>query len=152
VDFTWSFGLWKKICCRDGNQSPRYIVLYFAIDQCLLWMQKIRNQKFSAVFKKSNVNLLLGVIRFIRTKGFQTLLRVCVNANVCMFERTHAVHCVFSALCMVYLGNAVSWNRQNCNRQSMQRVQMLGHKCSFPKSHFLDSGRKKWQKVLRHWR
>jgi len=31
-------------------------------------------------------------------------------------------------------------------------VQILGHKCSFPNSHFIDSGRKKWQKVLRHWR
>jgi len=62
------------------------------------------------------------------------------------------VHYVFRALCIVYPGSAVSWSRQVCNRQSMQRVQMLGHKCSFPKCHCLDSGRKKWQKVLRHWR
>jgi len=57
-------------------------------------------------------------------------------------------------VCIVYPDSAVSWNRQDCNRQSesMQLVQMLRHKCSFPKSHFLDSGRKKWQKVLRHWR
>jgi len=41
------------------------------------------------------------------------------------------VHYVFRALCIVYPGSAVSWSRQVCNRQSMQRVQMLGHKCSF---------------------
>jgi len=29
---------------------------------------------------------------------------------------------------------------------------MLRHKRSFLNSHFLDSGYKKWQKVLRHWR
>jgi len=31
--------------------------------------------------------------------------------------------CVFCALCMVCPGSAVRWNRQGCNRQSMQRVQ-----------------------------
>ena len=62
----------------------------------------------------------------------------------CLKEQEHmTVHCVFCALCMVYPGMAVSWNRQDCNRQSMQRVQMLGHNSNFPKSHFLDSGRKK---------
>jgi len=30
----------------------------------------IQNEKFSAIFKKSNVNVLLEVILFIRTKGF----------------------------------------------------------------------------------
>jgi len=30
---------------------------------------------------------------------------------------------VFCALCMVCPGRAVSWNGQDCNRQSMQRVQ-----------------------------
>jgi len=29
-------------------------------------------------------------------------------------------------------------------------VSMLGHKCSFPNSHFLDSGCRKQQKVPRH--
>jgi len=32
---------------------------------------------------------------------------------------------VFSALCMVCPGSAVSWNRQGGNRQSMQRVQNI---------------------------
>jgi len=30
---------------------------------------------------------------------------------------------VFCALCMVCPGSAVSWNRQDCNRQSIQQVQ-----------------------------
>jgi len=30
---------------------------------------------------------------------------------------------VFCVLCMVCPGRTVSWNRQECNRQSMQRVQ-----------------------------
>jgi len=30
---------------------------------------------------------------------------------------------VFCGLCMVCPGSAVSWNRQDCNRQSMQRAQ-----------------------------
>jgi len=29
----------------------------------------------------------------------------------------------FCALCLVCPGTAVSWNRQDCNRQSMQRMQ-----------------------------
>jgi len=39
---------------------------------------------------KSKVSLLREVILFIRT-DFETHLRVCVNANVCMLERTHEV-------------------------------------------------------------
>jgi len=76
-----------------------------------------------------------------------------VLMQMCACLKEHmTVHCVLCALFMVYPGSAVFWNRQDCNRQNMQRVQMLGHKCSFPKSHFLDSGRKKSQKVLRQWR
>jgi len=30
---------------------------------------------------------------------------------------------VLSALCVVFPGSALRWNRQGCNRQSMQRVQ-----------------------------
>ena len=36
--------------------------------------------------KKSNMNFLL---LFLRTKGFQTHLRICANANMFVFERTH---------------------------------------------------------------
>jgi len=61
---------------------------------------------------------------------------------------------VFCALCMVSPGSAVSWNRQDYNRQSMQRVKNTWSsgaglclndrtRCTFPNNHFLDSGRKK---------
>jgi len=58
---------------------------------------------------------------------------------------------VFCAFCMVCSDSAVSWNRQDCNRQSIQRVQSIWsigtglflNTRSFPNSHFLDSGRKK---------
>jgi len=33
------------------------------------------------------------------------------------------VEYVFCAVCMVFPGSAFSWNRQGCNRQSMQRIQ-----------------------------
>jgi len=64
------------------------------------------------------VNFLLEVILFLRTKGLQTHLRICVNANMCLFEGTHESR-LFCALYMVWQSNAVSRNRQDCNRQSM---------------------------------
>jgi len=42
----------------------------------------------------------------------------------CAFLKEHMrVDYVFCVLCMVCPGSAVSWNCQDCNRQSMQRVQ-----------------------------
>jgi len=41
---------------------------------------------------------------------------------VCLKEHIR-VDDVFCALCIVCLGSAVSWNRQGCNRQSIQWVQ-----------------------------
>jgi len=40
---------------------------------------------------------------------------------------------VFCALCMVCPGSAVSWNRQDCNKQSMQckTLGQLGLVCVF---------------------
>jgi len=98
------------------------------------------------------VNLLLGVILIFEQRAFKHFFAFVLMQMCACWKEHMTVHCVFCALCMVYPGSAVSWNRQDCNRQSMQRVQMLWHKRSFPKSHFLDSGRKKWQKVLRHCR
>jgi len=57
---------------------------------------------------------------------------------------------VFCPPCMVCPGSAVSWNRQDYNRQNMQRVKNTWSsgaglclndrtQCSFPNSHFLDS-------------
>jgi len=61
---------------------------------------------------------------------------------------------VFCAPYMVSPGSAVSWNRQDYNRQSMQRVKNTWSsgaglclnfrtQSSFPNNHFLDSVRKK---------
>jgi len=53
-----------------------------------------------------------------------THLGIYVDANVCTLERTHDnSSTVFRALCMVCPGTAISWNRQDCKRQSMERVQ-----------------------------
>jgi len=44
---------------------------------------------------------------------------------MCAFLKEHIkelIDYVFCALCMVCAGSAVSWNREDCNRQSMQRV------------------------------
>jgi len=46
-----------------------------------------------------------------------------LNANVCVFAKHMRVDYVFCALCMVCSSSAVNWNRQDCNRQSMQGVQ-----------------------------
>jgi len=59
-----------------------------------------------------------------------------------VFSYLKNVKCEFIAMSHIFYSNKTA-NRQDCNRQSMQRVQMLAHKCNFPKSHFLDSGRKK---------
>ena len=46
------------------------------------------NQTFSAILRKPMVNLLLDAILFLRTNGFETLLVICVNADVRTLERT----------------------------------------------------------------
>jgi len=65
---------------------------------------------------------MLGVILLLWTKGFQTCLGISVNANMCMFERTHESPLVCS-LYKVCQRSTLSWNRQDCNRKSMQRAQ-----------------------------
>jgi len=47
---------------------------------------------------------------------------VLIKMCACLKEHMR-VDNVFCALCMICPGSAVSWNRQVCNRQSMQRVQ-----------------------------
>ena len=132
------------------------------IHHCLFWVETTRNQKFSAILKRSNVNVLLELILFIWTKGFQAHLRICVNANVCVFERTYESR-LFCALYMVYLGALLAgiaktatgkawYERKTLGQLGLVCVWMIGHKCSFQNSHFLDSGCKNLQTVLRHWR
>jgi len=48
------------------------------------------------------------------------LMQMCAHFKEHMRE---AIDYVFCALCMVCPGSAVSWHRQDCNRQSMPRVQ-----------------------------
>jgi len=139
VDFSWSFHLWKNIYVSArfpqvlfflSFQScfllrfADWIVLDIAIHNCLL-VQKIRNQKFSAIVKTSKVNFLLEVILFLWTKGFKHIFAfMLMHMCACLKERTREVigH-LLCPLCMVCQGSVVSWNRQGCNRQSMQRVQ-----------------------------
>ena len=109
---------------------------------------KDKKSEVFSYFKKVKCEFLARkVILFLWTKGFETHIRICVNANVCMLERTRGSR-LLCALYMLCPGSAVSWNRRHCNRQSMQRVQntwsigtglclMFGHKCSFPNSLFL---------------
>jgi len=79
-----------------------------------------------------------------------------------MLERTHERgNRLFCALCMVFraallAGIAQTATGKACNecktlgQLGLVCVYMLGHKCSFPNSHFLDSARRKQQNVLRH--
>ena len=95
------------------------------------------------------------------------------NRTVC---RVTVTSLVFSSFCvsvmlwslmsitMVCPGSAVCWNRQRCNRQSMQQVQktwsigtgLLLNALTqmFSKQPFFDSGRKKNKRssLPRHWR
>jgi len=74
------------------------------------------------------MNILLAVILFLCSlnKGrFEhifdfMLMQMCACLKEHMREVTNYVFC---ALCMVCPGSAVSWNRQGCNRQSMQHMQ-----------------------------
>jgi len=45
-----------------------------------------------------------------------------MKMSVCLKEHMR-VDYVFCTICMVWPGSAASWNRQDCNRQSIQRVQ-----------------------------
>jgi len=96
VDFSWSFHLWKKSVFSTVTSSHAKYMLYFAIHHCLLWVQKIRNQKFSAISKNSNVNLLLGlgVIFIFEQRAFKHFFAfVLMQMCVCLKEHM-TVHCV----------------------------------------------------------
>jgi len=60
---------------------------------------KDKKSEVFSYLKKSKVNFWVEVILFLWTKGFQTHLRICVNENVCVFERTHESRlCVLRSL------------------------------------------------------
>jgi len=46
-------------------------------------------------------------------------MQMCAGLKEHMRE---VIDYVFCALCMICRGSAFSWNRQDCNRQSMQQV------------------------------
>jgi len=124
VDF-WGFVRWKQILCfQHDNQSyfllifAGWIVLYFAIHHCLLWVQKIRNDIFS-YFEKAKGEFLARSHAKSSKKRLWTHLVIFINANVF----TLGLESCLCALCVVYLDRAVSWHSQDANRQSMQRVQ-----------------------------
>ena len=127
----WTFEFFicrQNLYFQHGNQF--YFLLSFAgycallcNSSSLFIRTKYKNQKFSDILIKSKVAFLLEVILFLSTNGFQTHLGICANANVCVFERTHESRLCLLRSCMVCPGSAVSWNRQDCDRQSIQRMQ-----------------------------
>ena len=73
------------------------------------------------------MNLLLEVtlFRFEQRVFKHTFAFALMQMCACLKQHMRKVNdYVFCALCMVCPGSAVSWNRQDCNRQSMQRVQI----------------------------
>jgi len=50
---------------------------------------KSKKSDVLSYLQKSKVNFLLEVILFLWTKGFYTHPRICVNANMRVFEGTH---------------------------------------------------------------
>ena len=117
----------------------------FAIHHCLSWAQRIRNQTFVAISKKSNVNFLLEVILFFEQRKFCKHLRVCVNAKVCVFESTHGrgsrlCFALFAwfAWAALLAGIAKTATGKACNdckalgQLGLVCVYILRHKCSFP--------------------
>jgi len=84
-------------------------------------VQKIGNQKFSAIFETSNVNILSHY--FFEQRAFKHIFAfVLMQMCACLKEHMR-VDCVFCVLCMHCPGSAVRWNRLGCNRHSMQRVE-----------------------------
>ena len=120
------FILWKK-CFQHGNHHSYFLhklcVLNCALPpiyHCLFWVQKIRNQKFSAIFKRSNVKFSYY---FFEQRAFKHIFTfVLMQMCACLKEHMRFDY-VFCALCMVCPGSAVSWNRQGCSRQSIEWVQ-----------------------------
>ena len=101
------------------------------IHHCLLWVQKIRIQKFLAILKKSRVNFVLEVIGllFLWTKGFQTHLCICVNANVCMLV-DYLSHIFFHVTSRVTMCFALfTWFAQAALLQQLEssRLQQAKH-------------------------
>jgi len=62
---------------------------------------------------------------FFEQRAFKHIFAfVLMQMCACLKEHMR-VDYVFCVLCMVFPGSAVSWNCQDSNRQSMQRVQNI---------------------------
>ena len=126
MDFSWIFICGKNLfSARQPSVlfSPKLCVLncaLLAIHHCLFGVQKIRNQKFLAIqMWKSNVNFISYY--FFEQRAFKHIFAfVLMQMCVCLKEHMRVDFCALDIVC---LGSTVSWNRQGCNRQSMQRVQ-----------------------------
>ena len=80
----------KNLCFQHGNQSY-FLLSFFCLllcDSSLLIMDAKNKKSLFSYFEKVK-NFLLDFTLFLLTKGFQTHLRICVSANVCVLERTH---------------------------------------------------------------
>ena len=87
-------------------------------------MQTIRNQKVSAIFKKSNVNFFSYY--FFEQRDFKHIFAfVLMQMCACLKEHMR-VDDVFRALCMVSPGCAVSWNRQAATGKACNECKTLG--------------------------
>ena len=104
---------------------------------------KDKNSEVFNCFKKVKGEFRAGSHTTSLNKGLlHTFAFVLMQMSACQKEHMREViDYVFRALCMVCPGSAVSWNRQDCNRQSMQRVQNTWSVGT--NSLFLDSGSKK---------
>ena len=79
-----------------------------AFHHCLFSVQKIRNQKFSAIFERSNVNFFSYYFFELEQMAFKHIF-VFVLMQMCACLKEHMrVEYVFCALCMVCPGSAVS--------------------------------------------
>jgi len=78
----------------------------------------IKSDVFSHLYKVK-CEFLARSHTFYSNKGLSnTFAFVLMQMCACLKEHM-TVHYMLHALCMVYLGSAVSWNRQDCNRQNL---------------------------------
>ena len=106
-----------------------WIVLYFAIQNCLLRGKdgKDKKSKIFSYFRKAKSGFLARSHTISSNKGLSnahTFALVSMQTCACLKEHMRdVIDHVFCTLCTVCPCSAVSWNHQHCNRQSMQRVQ-----------------------------
>jgi len=161
VDFSWSLHLCKQnLCLQHGTQS--YFLLRFAVlnsallshTSLLIMSAKDNKSEVSSYYKKAKHEFLAGSHAIPSNKRhLNTFCHLCYCKCLHVRKNTRElIDSVFCALRMVCPGSAMSWNRQDRSRQSMQRAQSnwsIGTglrqntrtKYRFPSRYFLHSGR-----------